>query len=100
MIKENKILSIAEAKEYVKGSEKKEEVIKFIKDFTKLSAKDALEIRKSLEEMNLMKIKLEHIAKVIDIMPENKEELNKIFVNVSLSEDETAKILDKIKKFK
>ncbi len=100
MIKENKILSIAEAKEYVKGSEKKEEVIKFIKDFTKLSAKDALEIRKSLEEMNLMKIKLEHIAKVIDIMPENQEELNKIFVNVSLSEDETAKILDKIKKFK
>ena len=47
-----------------------------------------------------MKIKLEYIVKIIDILPETAEELNKIFVDVSLDEDETKKILDTIKKFK
>jgi DNA-directed RNA polymerase subunit F len=45
-------------------------------------------------------MKSDYIVKIIDTLPENSEELNKIFIDVSLDEDETRKILDTIKKFK
>ena len=47
-----------------------------------------------------MRVKQEHIVKIIDLMPENAEELNKIFVDSSLDEDETKKILETVKEFK
>ena len=47
-----------------------------------------------------MKINEKHIAKLIDILPETAEEINKIFNDVELDEDETKKILDTIKEFK
>ena len=47
-----------------------------------------------------MKLKNEHISKLIDLLPENKEDLNKIVNDVGLDEDETKKILDTIKEFK
>ena len=53
-----------------------------------------------LESLNLIKVKLEHIAKVIDFLPEDAENLNKIFTDVSLDEDESKKILDVVKEFK
>ena len=47
---------------------------------------------------SLLKIKNEHIVKIVDLMPEDASDLNKIFTDVSLTEDETNKILDIIKK--
>ena len=100
MIKSNEALSMQEASKYLKESEKNAELAKFIKDFTKISAKDAGELKKALEGMEMMKLKKENIVKIVDIMPDSQEELNKILTNVSLSEDETAKVLDSVKKFK
>ena len=48
----------------------------------------------------LLKIKNEHIVKIIDLMPEDASDLNKIFTDVSLTEDETKKILEAVKQFK
>jgi DNA-directed RNA polymerase subunit F len=45
-------------------------------------------------------MKSDYITKIVDTLPETPEELNKIFIDVSLDEDETKKILDSIKKFK
>ena len=97
MIKNNEPLSMGEVMNYV---EKDGETYKFIKNFTKLSFKEAKEFKKKLEELELMQLKLPQIIKIIDLMPDNKEDLNKIFVGVSLDENETNKILQTIKEFK
>jgi len=102
MIKNSEPLSMAEIAEYIKKTKDSDvsEVLKFIKKFTKLTAKEAVELRKKLESQNLMRVKQEHIVKIIDLMPENAEELNKIFVDSNLDEDETKKILETVKEFK
>lgn len=96
-IKSNESLSMAEVMEY---ADKEADITKFIKKFTKMSYKEAKEFRKKLESLDLMKMKSEHISKIIDLMPENTEDLNKIFMGVGLDEDESKKILDTVKQFK
>ena len=101
MIKNTEPLSMAEVVEYLKKSEESEtEIMGFIKKFNQLKPKEAKELKKEIEALGIMKIKQEYAIKIIDILPENVDELNKIFVDVSLDEDETKKILETIKKFK
>ena len=101
MIRNIEPLSMVEVIGYIKKSEYSETNVKdFIKKFTKLNPKEAKELRKKLEELDLMKLRTEHIVKIIDLMPENQEELNKIFIGVNLNEDEIQKILETIKEFK
>lgn len=101
MIKDTKALSMAESVEYAKPSKDEgKEVIAFIKKFSKTSAKDGKELRSKLEGMDLMKLEEKSISKIIDILPENPEELGKIFVGLSLDEEESKKILDAVKEFK
>ena len=100
MIKNSKPLSIAESLEYIKEDEGSgAEVIGFIKKFTKLKLKDAKELRKNLIKLDLIKMNGGHMVKIIDLLPKNSEELNKIFTEVGLDEDETKKILDTVKQF-
>jgi len=92
---------MAEALEYIKkDSDSEVEIKKFIKKFVKLKIGDAKELGKKLENLDLMKIKPEHIVKIIDLLPEDSENLNKIFNDVSLNEDETKKILETIEEFR
>ena len=101
MIISNKPLSMAESLKYTQGDETDETDIKgFIKKFVKISTKDAEEMRKKFEEINLLKVKEEHIAKLIDLLPEDSEDLNKIFVDTNIDEDESKKIIDVIKQYK
>ena len=101
MIKNSEPLSIAEALEYIKKDESGEtEIIGFAKKFVKLNVKEAKELRNKLNSLDLIKMKAEQISKIIDLLPENTEELNKIFIDVGLDEDETKKILETVKEFK
>ena len=101
MIKNKEPLSMTESLEYIEDSKESEtDVKKFIKKFVKLDPADAIKIREKLNALGLLKLKQEYIAKVIDIMPEDQEGLNKIFIDVSLDEDETKRILDTIKEFR
>ncbi len=99
MIKNSEPLSMAEVLEYIKKGEETE-VAGFIKKFNKLKTKEAKELKQEIESLGIMKVRAEYLVKIMDLLPENAEELNKIFVDVSLDEDETKKILDTIKKFK
>ena len=101
MIKNVVPLSMAESTEYL-GEEKDSEIElkKFIKRFVKLDEEEAKKMKVKLESLNLIKVKLEHISKIIDFLPEDAESLNKIFTDVSLDEDEAKKILDIVKEFK
>jgi DNA-directed RNA polymerase subunit F len=99
MIKDRQSLSMTESEEYIKDNESSVELSKFIKKFAKLDIKKAKELKKKIEELNLMKIKSDYTSKIIDILPENAEDLNKIFVDINLDENETQKILDTVKEF-
>ena len=97
MIREMKPISMVEAGEIV---EKDSEADKFIRKFTKLKSENAAKIREEIEKLELLKVKQEHIAKIIDILPEDIIDLNKIFVDVSLDEDESNKLLEIVKRYK
>jgi DNA-directed RNA polymerase subunit F len=89
-----------EAMDHIKKSKNTADLIKFVKEFTKMNPKDAAELRKKLDDLDLMKLNSDQKAKIIELAPEDKEDLNKIFVDVKLDEDETNKILETIKEFK
>ena len=92
---------MAESLEYIEKDKKAENPARdFIKKFVKISPKEAKELRKKLEGLNLVKMDNMSISKLIDILPEKAEEVNKIFIDIGLDENETKKILDTIKEFK
>ncbi len=99
MILNKEPLSMAESTGYIE-KETGKETLAFIKKFVKINAKDAKALREKIKDMDLMKVNDEHITKVIDLLPQNTEDLNKIFTDVGLDEDENNKILDAIKEFK
>ena len=101
MIKESIPLSMTEATDYIHSKTDSGAIVMgFVKKFIKISPKDAKELRRKIEAFGLMRVKGEHIAKIIDLLPETAEELNKIFIDMSLDEDEIKRILDTIKEFK
>ena len=100
MISNNKPLSMAEAIEYAKKDESGKEVVGFLKKFISLKPSEAKELRKKLSELDLIKLNEKSIVKLIDFLPEDNEEINKVVVDANLNEDEIKKILDIIKEFK
>jgi DNA-directed RNA polymerase subunit F len=101
MINENHPLSMAESLDFIKSIDAENtEIIGFIKKFNSLKPGQAKEMREKIEELKLLKVKPEHIAKMIDLLPENSVDLNKIFDDISLDEDENKKILEIIKQYK
>jgi len=99
MIIERKPLSMTEAKEYM-DKDSGTDIQGFVKKFIILKPAKAKELREKIEKLDLLKVKEEHITKILDIMPETVEDINKIFSDVSLDEDETKKLLETIKEFK
>jgi DNA-directed RNA polymerase subunit F len=108
MVKDVEILSLAEVKEvlseYPQSEENKraKEVLDYIKKFIKTKPEKAKEMKKALVELNLIKLKPRHISKILDIHPEDAEDVRKIFVgdDVTLDQDEITAILDSLKKNK
>jgi len=96
MIKSNTSLSMAESLEYIKDKN----LAGFIKNFNPLSHQKAKELRKKIQGLNLIKLNEKHISKLIDLLPEDKESLNKVLVDVNLDENETNSTLQTIKEFK
>ena len=70
------------------------------KKFLKTKQAQAKKIKEELEKLDLLKMKREHAVKIVDLLPEDASDLNKIFTDVSLNEDETNKILEIVKKTK
>ena len=101
MIKNNEHLSIVEVIDFVKKLKtENSELIGFGKRFISEDVKTAKKIKEQIQNLNLLKVKPEHTVKIIDLMPDNAQDLNKIFTDVGLDEDETKKILEVIKENK
>jgi DNA-directed RNA polymerase subunit F len=97
MIRESSSLSIAEVPKYL--DETKKEMKDFIKKFAVIDSKNAEELRQKITELNIMKIRESHITKILDIVPSTIEEVNKIFIDTGLNEDEKNKILETTKEY-
>lgn len=99
MIKELSPLTIAEVVKLAGDTEKEEKLKVFIKQFVKISADKAKEMREELKNLNLIKLKEEHIVKIVDFMPEDAFEVTKILPGIALTQDEITKILEIVKKY-
>ncbi len=97
MILNKKPLTIAEVKEYVKDSEGKEILMGYLKKFGRISKGDSEKIREKIASLNNPKIKEEHITKVIDFLPKDSEDINKIFLESNLNEEEANALTEILK---
>lgn len=100
MIKEKKPLTMYEALEVTKGLKETDKIKAleiFIKEFANSDAKTAAKIKEAVQTLNLIKLKETDIIKIVELMPENATELNKIVSETSLDADETSKVLDAVK---
>ena len=86
--------------ESISDSDKKEETRAYLKKFLKTKPEKAKNIQEGLEKADLLKLKREHIVKIIDLLPESASDLNKIFTDISLNENEINKILEIVKNSK
>ncbi|MBS3093577.1 hypothetical protein J4456_03295 [Candidatus Pacearchaeota archaeon] len=103
MILERTTLTMSEVEGILKDlpeSEKKEQTETFLKKFLSIKPAQAAKMKEELEKLDLIKMSPENIIKIIDLLPEDMSDLNKIFVDVSLTEDEAKKVLDIIKNSK
>ena len=98
-IKEEKPITMAEVVALVGDSDKATEIKKFVKDFKMMDVKKAKEMKEELRALDLIKLKEEHIIKIVDFIPTDASELNKVIIEVSLDQDEITKILDVTKKY-
>ncbi len=98
-IKEEKPITMAEVVALAGDSDKAVAIKKFIKDFNKMPAEKAIEMKEELTALDLIKLKDMHIVKIIDFMPTDASELNKVLIDVPLDQEEVNKILDVVKKY-
>jgi|SRR3989344_3462693 len=99
MILNKKPLALAEVKQYLKDIEEKKIMHDYLKEFLKISQDNVEKLSKEIKELNNPKIKDEHIIKIVDFLPKDSEEINKIFIDVSLSEEEAKVISEIVKKY-
>lgn len=99
MILDMKPLTMAEVKEQVKDLEEKKELQDYLKKFTKLSKEKADALIEELRGLDNIKLKEEYVVKIVDFLPKDAENLNKIFSDISLDEKEINDILDIVKKY-
>lgn len=99
MILNMKHLNLAEVKEIVKDIDEKKDVKDYLKKFGKLSKEKAEKLAEELRTLGNAKIKEEYLVKIVDFLPKDAEELNKIFHDISLDEKEINEILEIIKKY-
>jgi len=99
MIKNRDPISMPEAMEHI-TKEHGAETLAFIKKFTSLKEKDGKEMRKKLEALNNVKLDGKSISKIIELLPENDEELSKVAQGALLDDEESKKVFDIVKEFK
>jgi len=103
MILDRTPINLNEVDEIIKDTpdtEKKIQTQEYLKKFLKTKPEQEKKIKVDLEKLDLLKMKREHIIKIVDLLPTDASDLNKIFVDVSLNADEINKILEIVKNAK
>lgn len=105
MIQNKTAVSLTEVKEILseypqhEDNKKAEAVLKYIKRFVKIKPEKAKALLKALEDLDLIKLKRGHLAKIVDTLPEDADDLKKILVgsDITLDQDEISSILERVK---
>ena len=71
----------------------------YFKKFVSLSSEKAKSLSEDIRALKNVKVREKDIVKVADLLPKSKEEVNKIFTEVSLSEEESNAIVEIVKKY-
>jgi DNA-directed RNA polymerase subunit F len=99
MIHSKTPVTMAEVKDIVDKLEEKQELKDYLKAFTKLSKDKAAKMTEEINGLNNVKIKSENAVKVVDFMPATVEDVRKIFVETSLTDEEANAILNIVAKY-
>ena len=113
MINEKKPLTLAEVQEIVnerfkKVKEENDEnhrlgsVHDLLKKVVKLKPEQAKKLKEELLSLGIVKLKEKDIVKIVDFLPEDAEDIRKLFFGqgINLDENEINSILEKVKKNK
>lgn len=99
MILDQKPISLAEVKEYIKNIDENKQMADYLRKFSKLSKDKADSLMKEIKAINNPKINEAGIIKIADILPQDAEELNRLFSEVNLTEEEANAILNVVKNY-
>jgi len=99
VIKEERPITMAEVTHLAGDTEKAQNIKRFIKDFNKMSYESAKKMEEELKGLNIIKLKDQHIVKIIDFMPRDAADLNKIVSDASLDAEETDKVINVVKNY-
>ncbi len=74
-------------------------VFEFLGEMHLVESAKAEEFRKKIAELNVPRLKEKHIVKILDVMPEDPEELKSLLVgeNITVKNDDLVKIVEVLK---
>ena len=90
---------MAEVQSIVGKLDEKQELKDYLKKFTFLSKDKSLRLIEEIKSLNNIKIKDENAVKISDFLPRTQEEVRKIFIETSLTDEETNAILNIVGKY-
>ena len=106
-IKEEQPITMAELKEDLKKIKKRDEELNFraektqeyLDQFVTIKDKDAKELFKKIEGLDVPRLKPEHIVKLIDILPTTPEEVKMVLqgYTITVTKENLKRIADAIK---
>jgi DNA-directed RNA polymerase subunit F len=99
VIKEESPISMPEVFNSVGATEKGKQIKDFIKGFNSMKITDAKNLAEELGALKIMKLKDSSIVKIVDFLPSDASELNKVLSEISFDSEEVSKILDVVKKY-
>jgi DNA-directed RNA polymerase subunit F len=97
MIISKQALSMAQAKVAYNPEEENEAVKEYFKAYSKTSKDKSEKIVEAVKALNNPKMKDEEIVKVADFLPLDVAEVNKIFVETGLTEEEANAVVEIVK---
>lgn len=108
MIKSTTVQTLGEVKEILENLDKEQReenktiksTIDALKNYVNTKPEKIKLLKSEIEKLNILKLNSKHISKIVDLMPEDAEDLRKIFVgeDFNLDQDEINSILETVKK--
>jgi len=99
MILSKKPLTLAEVDSLVPKGDEKKPIHDYLKKFCSLSKADAEKLASDIRALNNPKIKESHVIKIVDFLPKDSEDTNKILFDAGLNEAESNAITELVKKY-
>jgi DNA-directed RNA polymerase subunit F len=74
----------------------------YLAHFAKLDDKKVAELKKKIEELNIPRLKSEHVCKMLDVLPADVEDVKSVLqaYSVTITNDNVKKIADVISEYK